>query len=381
MTDLLIESTALEDRLRAVLPSDVDYASARLVDERSEHLSVRRNQLEPMHTEFDTGVMITIWNDGGLGYAATTDLSDDGLAAAVDRARYWADCHRRLDGRHGGTDRSCRRHLRLAGRGHVGHAAVERPSRTAPAAVAPARDRRPHRRLERVAGTPRRRPVAAHRRAQRRHRTRRAALPLRLPEASGPRRTKARTPRPERSARNAFCGQGGAEVLGRYGFGDAASQIAEQALELLTRAQLSHRRDGRIARPRSDDPADPRVDRPPARTRPDPRRRTQLCGHQLRHPRDVRYVPVRLRAAQRHVRPDCARAARVVRLRRRRHAGRTPASHRERHPGPRPRRGCVAGAQRARRAWPTRGRRIGTDRRSTGWRTSTSSPATRPSTS
>ncbi len=58
MTDLLIESTALEDRLRAVLPNDVDYASARLVDERSEHLSVRRNQLEPMHTESGA----TSWN-------------------------------------------------------------------------------------------------------------------------------------------------------------------------------------------------------------------------------------------------------------------------------------------------------------------------------
>jgi len=32
---------------------------------------------------------------------------------------------------------------------------------------------------------------------------------------------------------NAFCGQGGAEVLGRYGFGDAAPQLAAQALELL----------------------------------------------------------------------------------------------------------------------------------------------------
>ena len=31
----------------------------------------------------------------------------------------------------------------------------------------------------------------------------------------------------------AFCGQGGAEVLGRHGFGDAASRIANQALELL----------------------------------------------------------------------------------------------------------------------------------------------------
>ena len=90
MTDLLIESTALEDRLRRVCRTDVDYASVRLVDERSERLNVRRNELEPVFNEFDTGVMFSIWNDGGLGYAATTDLSEAGLRGAVERARYWA---------------------------------------------------------------------------------------------------------------------------------------------------------------------------------------------------------------------------------------------------------------------------------------------------
>jgi len=29
-----------------------------------------------MMTEYDTGVMITVWNGGGLGYAATTALPD-----------------------------------------------------------------------------------------------------------------------------------------------------------------------------------------------------------------------------------------------------------------------------------------------------------------
>src|SRR6188508_2773000 len=90
MTDLLIESRTMEDRLRRALPADVDYASARLHDERSEHLRVRRNELEPIFTEFDTGVMISIWDGGGLGYAATADLSDAGLASAVERARHWA---------------------------------------------------------------------------------------------------------------------------------------------------------------------------------------------------------------------------------------------------------------------------------------------------
>jgi predicted Zn-dependent protease len=88
-----IVDTSIADRLRAALPDDVDYvdfASARLVDERSEHLMVRQNTLEPIFNEFDTGVVISIWNDGGLGCAATADLSDAGLHRAVDTARSWA---------------------------------------------------------------------------------------------------------------------------------------------------------------------------------------------------------------------------------------------------------------------------------------------------
>jgi predicted Zn-dependent protease len=55
-----IVDTPIADRLRAALPNDVDYASARVVDERSEHLMVRQNTLEPIFNEFDTGVMISI---------------------------------------------------------------------------------------------------------------------------------------------------------------------------------------------------------------------------------------------------------------------------------------------------------------------------------
>ncbi len=94
--------------------------------------------------------------------------------------------------------------------------------------------------------------------------------------------TRAPTPRTARTAPS-FCGQGGAEVLGRHGFGDAASRDRRAGARTARRTELPERRDGSPARPRPDDPADPRVDRAPARTRPDPRRRTQLCRHQLRH--------------------------------------------------------------------------------------------------
>lgn len=80
----------LEPRLRDALPTDVTYASIRFVDEAAEYLSVRQNQLEPLRTTADSGVMVSIWNGGGLGYAATSDLSPAGLAAAVTSARGWA---------------------------------------------------------------------------------------------------------------------------------------------------------------------------------------------------------------------------------------------------------------------------------------------------
>ncbi|MEO0493921.1 MAG: TldD/PmbA family protein [Actinomycetota bacterium] len=87
MTDL---ETRLEDRLRSVLPTDADYASARHVVERARRLVVRNGVVEPSSASHDEGVMFTVWRDGGIGYGATSDLTDAGLAAAVERASGWA---------------------------------------------------------------------------------------------------------------------------------------------------------------------------------------------------------------------------------------------------------------------------------------------------
>ncbi|MCP3992010.1 MAG: TldD/PmbA family protein [Actinomycetia bacterium] len=80
----------LEGRLGAALPLDVDYASVRFSEERGEYLSVRRGVVEPVTTNLDAGVMVTVWAGGGHGYAATSDLTVEGLAAAVTRAKDWA---------------------------------------------------------------------------------------------------------------------------------------------------------------------------------------------------------------------------------------------------------------------------------------------------
>jgi len=77
-------------RFREVLPDALDFVSLRLVEERTDLVSVRRGLLEPVQLNTDLGGMITVHHGGGVGYASTSDLSAAGLAAAIAAARGWA---------------------------------------------------------------------------------------------------------------------------------------------------------------------------------------------------------------------------------------------------------------------------------------------------
>ena len=79
----------IEQNFRRALP-DVDFCSLRFVDERNEILQVRQDVLQPVQTSADAGLMITVMDQGGLGYAATSDLSESGIRAAIGEARSWA---------------------------------------------------------------------------------------------------------------------------------------------------------------------------------------------------------------------------------------------------------------------------------------------------
>ncbi|MDE2428848.1 MAG: TldD/PmbA family protein [Burkholderiales bacterium] len=68
----------------------VDFCSMRIVDEHSEHLHVRQNILQPLQNSRSRGAMMTVIHQGGYGYAATSDLSRNGIAAALARAQHWA---------------------------------------------------------------------------------------------------------------------------------------------------------------------------------------------------------------------------------------------------------------------------------------------------
>lgn len=68
----------------------VESWSLRLVNERSETLSVRQDILQPPDTRINRGAFVSVDEAGGTGYAATSDLSPSGLRAALERAREWA---------------------------------------------------------------------------------------------------------------------------------------------------------------------------------------------------------------------------------------------------------------------------------------------------
>ena len=80
-------------RFRNALPSDLGsecFVSLRLVEEKTEQLSLRNGVLEPPQSGLDIGAMVTVHEGGGMGYAATADLSASGIRRAIERARAWA---------------------------------------------------------------------------------------------------------------------------------------------------------------------------------------------------------------------------------------------------------------------------------------------------
>jgi predicted Zn-dependent protease len=79
----------LEERFRHIAPPEV-WSSLRFVRERSESLAVRQNVPQPAATSEDIGVMLTVRDGSGMGYAATSDITLDGLRRAAERARSWA---------------------------------------------------------------------------------------------------------------------------------------------------------------------------------------------------------------------------------------------------------------------------------------------------
>ncbi len=75
--------------IKSIAPA-VDFYSIRAIDENQQRISVRQHVLQPLSNTYNRGVHITVCDRGGLGYAATCDLSTSGLKQALHSARNWA---------------------------------------------------------------------------------------------------------------------------------------------------------------------------------------------------------------------------------------------------------------------------------------------------
>jgi len=74
----------------SALRSDADFWSLRHVKSQTLHLGVIKATPLPVHTTFDEGVMLTAQVNGFEAYAATSDLSADGLQRALVKAEQLA---------------------------------------------------------------------------------------------------------------------------------------------------------------------------------------------------------------------------------------------------------------------------------------------------
>ncbi len=94
----------------AALRTRAEFYSLRYVRESGQYLSVRKNVAEPPSFKHDQGVMLTARVRGVEAYAATNDLSQTGIQAALDRAEAQAQliaAHSLLDLSHQAVSHEC----------------------------------------------------------------------------------------------------------------------------------------------------------------------------------------------------------------------------------------------------------------------------------
>jgi len=78
------------DDFTSVAPA-TGFWSLRLVQDRVETISVRQNVVQPPQTVQSMGAHITLVQQGGYAYAATSQLNRNGFARAIDQARALAE--------------------------------------------------------------------------------------------------------------------------------------------------------------------------------------------------------------------------------------------------------------------------------------------------
>ena len=78
------------NQVKPLLPK-TDYCSFRFVSKYTNIISATRGVVEPVVISEDDGLMVTIFHNGGFGYGATSNLTQEGILEAVNSAKEWAD--------------------------------------------------------------------------------------------------------------------------------------------------------------------------------------------------------------------------------------------------------------------------------------------------
>jgi TldD protein len=92
MLDLLTD-------LMGVVPAGVDYAEARHVERRSEHVAVRNGAVDRVDADASGGIGVRVRAGGAWGFSATTDVTPAGARTALARALAVAESQPRGTGR------------------------------------------------------------------------------------------------------------------------------------------------------------------------------------------------------------------------------------------------------------------------------------------
>ncbi len=75
---------------------NVDFFSVRYCRRQDEQLRCRHGVVAPPELLEDEGVMITVHHRGGMGYSASSDVTDAGLRRAAEEALNWAELSSRI---------------------------------------------------------------------------------------------------------------------------------------------------------------------------------------------------------------------------------------------------------------------------------------------
>jgi predicted Zn-dependent protease len=209
---------------------DADFWSLRFVEARGQAYAVRKNVPQPLALATDSGVMATVHANGGYGYAATPDTSEAGLRDALERAATWA----RATARYAIDD--SRTLPRPAPRGEYASPSL---ASTLPSA-AEWYDMLGH--ASRLAGCDVR-IVDWEALVDVREETHRLVTSeggdvvqrfrFLFPSIGVTAHADGVTQQRSLNGYRGICQQGGLEILARFGFADAGTRIAEEALELL----------------------------------------------------------------------------------------------------------------------------------------------------